>query len=577
MDYQQIQDKAKALIQEGNYEALIDLYIDALEYDFPNSVQGEFLSALGELFGHFGDKQKAIDHYSAALEIFREEESKESKGEYFAVMAAVANNLGILHEEMNDDGNAVDRFKEAMENYEKLAVKKPEAYQPYVGTTYYNLGNLFAKKQDYYQSRKFFQKSFELFKELAEANPDHYDGYVANALISLGNSYIEEHDYANAEIYFKKAVTLYRVLAEKSFETFGPYLAATLNNLAVACKNTKQQDKAVEFYQETLELYTRLVDVNAGAFLPYKAATLNSIGILFSEMFDKDEAINYYELAIEDYEKLADQQPDHFNAYLATSIHNLAILLDDKGELKKAEIEYYRSLFLRKRMAENFPAAFDRDVAVTEMNLVTLYQQLLERHQKEEYREKAKLLLKDVSERLEKYDRSEPVIQSLWSDHDYFVNFFEIVTTEDLKIANALRKVDAITEDINSTIDPGEKAGFQKKILSLLENQSENFPDNQQLAETYSTELGNMALLQIRLKNNDDAKAFADKGLEKNPEAYWVRLIYYYLALINKEAEKAENILNEVLAACPSDQEKQKVKEQIDKDLLKLKMDGMDV
>ncbi len=577
MDYQQIQDKAKALIQEENYEGLIDLYIDALEYDFPESVQGEFLSALGELFGHFGDKQKAIDHYSAALEIFRKEESKEGEGNYFAVMAAVANNLGILHEEMNDDVNAADRFMEAMKNYEKLAKNKPEAYKPYVGTTYYNLGNLFGKKPDYYQSRKYFQKSYEVFEELAEANPDHYDGYKANALISLGNSYIEEHDYANAEIYFKRAVALYRVLTEKAFETFAPYLAATLNNLAVACKNTKQQDKAAGFYQETLELYTQLVEANPGAFLPYKAGTLNSMGILFSEMFDKDEAIRFYELAIKDYQQLSAQQPDHFNPYLATSIHNLAILLDDKGDLEKAEAAYHKSLYLRKSMAEKFPAAFDRDVSVTAMNLVTLYQQFLERHQKDEYREKAQMQLKDVKERLEKYDQTEPVIQSLWSDHDYFVNFFENVTTEDLKIANALRKVDAITEEINSTIDPGEKAGFQKQILQLLEEQRESYPDNQQLAETYSTELGNMAMLKIRLKNNEEAKTFADKGLEINPSAYWVRLIYYYLALIKKENSEAERILKEILAACPTELDKETVKEQIDKDLLKLRMDGMEV
>lgn len=575
MDYQQIQERSKELIQQGNYEALIDLYIDALEYDFPKSVQGEFLSALGELFGHFGDQQKAIDHYTAALDIFRSEEKGDRAGDFFAVIAAVANNLGILHQEMGDDKNAVDRFKEALVNYEKLAEKKPEAYKPYVGTTYFNLGNLYGKKPDYYQSRQHFQESFKVFQELANDNPEHYDGYVGNTLISLGNSYIEEHDYPNAELYFKKAVPLYRQLSEKSFETFGPYLAATLNNLAVASKNTKQQEKAVGFYHETLELYKQLATINPEAFLPYQAATLNSMGILFSEMYDKDEAIKFYEQAIEVYQKLAGQQPNHFNPYLATSIHNLAILLDDKGQLEKAEAAYHKSLYIRKTMAEQFPSAFDRDVCVTAMNLVTLYQQLLEKHQEGEFREKAKLLLADVKERLEKYDKAEPVIQSIWSDYDYFVNFFDNVTTEELTIAYAFRQVDAITEEINSTIDPAEKAGFQERILKLLEEQKGQHPDNEQLLETYATELANMAWLQIRLKAYEKARALAGQGLDIKPAAYWIRLNHYYLALIEKDTTQAESILEAVYAACSTDLEKQKVREQIDKDLLKLKMDGV--
>ncbi len=577
MDYQQIQEQAQEFIKAENYEALVDLYNEALEYDFPESVQGEFLSALGELYNHFGKKQEARDHYNGALGIFRDAEASEGKGAYFPVIAAVANNLGILHEEMNDHKNAADRFGESLDHYQKLASKNAESYQPYVGTTMYNLGNLFAKQKDFYQSRKYFQEAYEVFRELADEKPEYFQAYAANTLISLGNSYIEEHDYQNAELYFKKAVPVYRTLAEQAFENFGPYLAATLNNLAVASKNTKQQPKAVEFYQETLELYQKLSDTNPALFQPYEAATLNSMGILFSEMFDKAEAEKYYEQAIEKYQQLADRQPDNFNPYLATSIHNLAILHDDKGELEKAETTYHKALYIRKTMAEKYPNAFDRDVCVTAMNLVTLYQQFLEQQQKDEFREKAKAQLADIKTRLEKYDKSAPVIQSLWSDYEYFTHFFDTATKEDLSVANVIRKVAGITEDINSTIDPAEKAGFQKQILQLLEEQLAAYPENEKLIESLSTETGNMAWLKIRLKDFEGAKALTEHALKLNPAAYWVQLNYYYLALIEHQKEQAEKVMQDVLGACSTDIEKQKLKEQAEKDLLKLRIDGQGV
>jgi tetratricopeptide (TPR) repeat protein len=574
MDYQKIQEQVQELIKAGDYEALVDLYTDALQYDFPESIQGEFMSGLGELYNHFGKKQEALDHYNGALGIFRDAESAEGKGEYFAVIAAVANNLGILHEEMNDHKNAADRFKEALEHYQALAGNNAEAYQPYVGTTMYNLGNLFAKQKDFYQSRKYFQEAYEVFRELADEKPEYFQAYAANTLISLGNSYIEEHDYQQAELYFKKAVPIYRTLSAQAFENFGPYLAATLNNLAVASKNTKQQPKAVEFYQETLELYQKLSDTNPALFQPYEAATLNSMGILFSEMFDKAEAEKYYEQAIEKYQQLADRQPDNFNPYLATSIHNLAILHDDKGELEKAETTYHKALYIRKIMAEKYPNAFDRDVCVTAMNLVTLYQQFLEQQQKDEFREKAKAQLEDIKTRLEKYDKSAPVIQSLWSDYEYFAHFFETATAEDLSVANAIRQVAGISEEINSTIDPAEKAGFQQQIIQLLEEQMTVYPENDKLKESMSTELGNMAWLKIRLKDIEQAKTLTEKAMQINPRAYWVKLNHYYHALIENEKEKAQSVLQEILDACSTDIEKQKVKEQVDRDLMKLKIDG---
>ncbi|MCB0650147.1 MAG: tetratricopeptide repeat protein [Saprospiraceae bacterium] len=575
MDYQALQQRADELLAQGQYETLVDLYTEALGYGYPKSAEAELLSALAELYNHFGEKEKSKDHYASAIAIFRTLEGEGEEGAYFPVIAAVTNNLGILYEEENEDQAATEKFKESLEIYEKLAEKAPELYKPYVATTHYNLANLLGKKPDFYQSRKHLQQAYEIFKPLADADPINFDAYLANTLISLGNSYVEEHDYNNAEIYFEKALPVYRKLADIRFDIFGPYLAATLNNLAVASKETKQQDKAVLFYEETLDLYQRLAEENPEAFLPYKAATLNSMGILFSEMFDKDEALVYYNRAIEIYQRLASRAPVDFNPYLATSIHNLAILLDEKGELDQAEAAYHKALYLRDELAAQYPGAFDRDVCVTAMNLVTLYQQFLEKDQEPVFREKAKELLADVSRRLEKLNRDEPVVQSLWSDHEYFVDFFENVTTEALSIANVLRRCNALTEEINSTIDPAEKIIFQQQIIELLEAQKTEYPHHQPLTEELSTEYGNLSWLSIRLKDFKKARIYAEKGMELNPGAYWVKMNLYYLGMIDKAENEALSILDEIMTGCSTDLEKHKVREQMDMDIQKLRLYGL--
>lgn len=574
MDYQKLQEQASELLKEGNYEALVKVYQDALKQGFPKRNEGEILSALAELYGHFGDSEKSIDHYSSAITIFRELEAEEGRQTYFPVIAAVANNLGILYESGNDNAAAAEKFKESLGLYEQLSEKKPDAYRPYVGTTMYNLGNLYGKKPDYYLSRKYFQQAYEVFKALAEIDPISFDAYVANTLVSLGNSYIAEHDYVNAEIYFYKAAPVYRKLADLNFDNFGAYLAATLNNLAVVSRHTKQQPKAVEYYQETLEIYAKLAESNPDAFLPYKAATFNSMGILFAEMFDKKEAEYRYNNAIEIYHELAQKHPDNFNPYVATSMHNLAILLDEQGRLEEAEKSYQWALRIREQLALKYPTAFDRDVCVTAMNLVTLYQQMLERNQQTGIREKAIALLEDVKPRLENYSTDEPVIQSLWSDHDYYSNFFNNVTTEALNVAKALREAGKLTEEVHGTIKPEEKLVFQKKIVGILQEQFDKYPQNEIIKPELATELGELAWLHIRLKDFDKARELADEGLKLTPDAYWVKMNFYYLSRLNKE-KNSEQILEEILSTCSTDHEREKVRELIEKDLQKLKSDGL--
>ncbi len=111
MDYQQLQERVSELLKLEQYETLIEVYTEALTYGYPKRHEGEIYSALAELYGHFDDNEKSIDHYSSAITIFKALESESGEGSFYPVIAAVANNLGILYESDNENKAAAEKFE----------------------------------------------------------------------------------------------------------------------------------------------------------------------------------------------------------------------------------------------------------------------------------------------------------------------------------------------------------------------------------------------------------------------------------------------------------------------------------
>lgn len=162
--------------------------------------------------------------------------------------------------------------------------------------------------------------------------------------------------------------------------------------------------------------------------------------------------------------------------------------------------ETLTALSLRKKLALHEPNLFNPDVCATTLNLVELYMLKLENSLDFRYKNICTDLLDDVEARLQKLDKESPVQKSMMSDCLYYQVYFKTLTEEQLLSEVTLKKVDALIEEINSTIVAAEKIVFQLNIVDQLENVHKKYPENAKIANELGYAYNDLSWLYIRTK-----------------------------------------------------------------------------
>jgi hypothetical protein len=301
-------------------------------------------------------------------------------------------------------------------------------------------------------------------------------------------------------VNYQKSLKLFEDLNQENKTYYQPYLASVYNNLGVTFKSGENYEDALGHYQKALEYYIDLAENSTPKFFPYVAATYNSMGILSAEIKNFDKAILYMHNTSAIYNDLVDDQPEEYTHYLATSLHNLGLFYLELKDITEAEEHFSTALSLRKKLALHEPSLFNPDVCATTLNLVELYMLKLENSLDFSYKKICTDLLDDVKARLEKLDKESPVHKTMRSDCHYYLEYFETLTEEQLLSEVTLKKVDALIEEINSTIVPAEKIEFQLKIVDLLENVYNQYPENAKIANELGYAYNDLSWLYIRTK-----------------------------------------------------------------------------
>ena len=109
--------------------------------------------------------------------------AKQNPEAYKPDVAAILNNLGILHKNTNDLKQAQDYYEEALEIRRELAKQNPEAYNPYVAMTLNNLVILYLELKKKGDAEKAYQGAHDIYQKLAGRHSGAYEIDYAGILV----------------------------------------------------------------------------------------------------------------------------------------------------------------------------------------------------------------------------------------------------------------------------------------------------------------------------------------------------------------------------------------------------------
>jgi tetratricopeptide (TPR) repeat protein len=260
-----------------------------------------------------------------------------------------------------------------------------------------------------------------------------------------------------------------------------------------------------------------------------------------------EKAIQLGHKAINIYNDLTDTLPEKFTHYLATSIHNLGLFYFGQKEIELAEQYFNEALTLRKKLAQKEPEFFDADVCATALNLVELYQSEFENNLDFSLKSKCLELLTETENRLKEQNDDRLVLKSMKRDCQYYLDYFNTINIEQLRLDKTFRKVDDLLEEIKVTLLPEEKIAFQLNITALLEEQLEVYSQNEKLKNELAFAYNDLSWLYLRLKNFKKAEEIILKAqkLEQPIQALKCNLAHSYL--LQDEFAKAKSTYLELI------------------------------
>lgn len=490
-------DQANLFLRENLVEKSIESYEAAINLADSVSQQIYLCNTLGILYQQTGNTPKAIETFNTSIALY-----KDLPEDLFLDKAAVFNNLATAYLATNP-ALAIKNYLSALYIYTQKTDSGDSAFYPHLANTHFALGETYQHKQDLHNAKTHFKAAVKIHNQLGNSELNEFK---ASAHYQLGNIFMEEFNLFDAQTNYTKSLRIFQKLVEQGYEKFKPFLAAVLNNLGVTYKSMGEFQKAYDFYEQALGEYTYLARHQNNLFLPYVAATLNSLSILFAEQKEFTKAIDYCHQTIDVYNNLADDFPDEYTPYLATALHNLGLFYFETKTTDSAEIYFKQALHIRKKLATNQPDAFDADVCATALNLVELYQGELEKKLDLNYKNMSIDLLIDVSERLQKLSDNRPVLMSMKSDCHYYTDYFSQISLAQLRLTQTYKKINALTEDIHSTIRPVEKIVFQNLIVVLLEEQLAHLPQDEKLRDNLAEAYNNLSWLHLQLNQPEKAE-----------------------------------------------------------------------
>ena len=307
-------------IERGQYKKAENNYLNA--YDIYKLYEdklgmGKCFNNLGRVYNNTESKDKSIEFYSKALQIFLE------IGFERGILACYIN-IAVLHKNSGQFIESLDLLFKAL----KL-INDTGKNQGLITLCYNNIGTVFFEQKEYDNSLIYTKKALKLRKET-----DDLKG-VASCYINIGIIHEARANYDSALHFYNEALKIRRDIKY----TIG--LAECYNNIAVVNKKQGEFKSAIENYQKA-EKYYRNQGRKSG-----HAIVLGNISSLYNKMAetvcDKKEitfllnnSVKYGEKALQIANEIESFQIEYeFSLNIMDALKNLN---NPKEALKYAEI-----------------------------------------------------------------------------------------------------------------------------------------------------------------------------------------------------------------------------------------------
>lgn len=300
--------------EEYNHVEAIKHYEDALKFyeersKEPIASKDEILAGLGKQHAISGNLDKALDYYSKAIEICREETRSPDR------IAKLYQEMGVLYLRKGEYENAIRVLNDGLSICSEVQYPRVSAE---LNTT---LGWVYQRRSDYHQAVSCFQKSVEL---LGKENSKE----LGLALNGLGVVYWESGEFNKALNHYHRSLKIFDALKDEKG------LAAVNNSLGLLYRSKGQPRDALNCFEKALQFEQKSGNLVNLSFL------YNNIGLTWENLYEWDKSLDYYQRSYELKERAGDQKG------LANILTNLGLVYLRRGALNKSIESHLKALKL---------------------------------------------------------------------------------------------------------------------------------------------------------------------------------------------------------------------------------------
>jgi CHAT domain-containing protein len=248
---------------------LLQIYEEALRiWETFNQTQRRVLLVLyiARIYDVNAQLNRSVDYYKQALTLYLKPETPKNA----VLHAAILNNLGTAQHRLEDDEDAIESLKGAIEAVRGQRQDLEAIANNNLGQTYMEVGRLDEA-----------EACFKLAQEIRK-NKDFDPAGWATTRHNQGGLEEVRKNFDKAEGYLREALQL-REKGPREFETL--HLLAYVMNL-----NGKSKD-ALSLYQRVLPFVERRPEL--------KAITLMNVGRIYDDQGESDKALRIYQQAVE--------------------------------------------------------------------------------------------------------------------------------------------------------------------------------------------------------------------------------------------------------------------------------------
>ena len=283
---------------------------------------------LGDLFGHFGEYDNALEFYQQCLDI----ESK-NLGNLHPVVANSYNSIGETWLEKGEFDKALVFLLQSLD----IRLKTLGNHHFDVANSYTNIGSAWLEKGEYDKALEFNQQSLSIrLKTLGKQHPD-----VAHSYNALGAVWYRKGEYDKALKFLQQGLDI----RLKTQGNQHPEVATSYNNIGFAWSNKGEYDKALKFHQQSLDIRVKTF----GNLHPHVAISYNNIGVVWHSKGEYNKALEFHLQSLDiRLKSLGNLHPD-----VATSYFRIGSAWDSMCEYDKALDFYLQCLDIRLKTLGN--------------------------------------------------------------------------------------------------------------------------------------------------------------------------------------------------------------------------------